>query len=219
MYRNTHRAPSESTRPHIGPHHIAYFRVHSCARRDACQSCGRQVMCARRLQARARGTQAGEVPVAARLSGLIVLGPIRLVQTRDLRHQRIVCRIPTRRNVSGPLVRSPGGGRGGTGAQARMGSGRAAAPGGPRRTRVRIRQQRAHRQQHLGDRQRRAPLALQDVKANATVVVHVAVVDLRRELHLRARAGGAPRREHGVAGRSEEWAGGAGKHTFGGLKG
>eukprot|EP00908_Phaeocystis_cordata_P000867 Transcript_10948.p2 GENE.Transcript_10948~~Transcript_10948.p2 ORF type:complete len:133 (+),score=7.51 Transcript_10948:268-666(+) len=132
-------------------------------------------MCARRLQARARGTQAGEVPVAARLSGLIVLGPIRLVQTRDLRHQRIV--------------------------------------------RVRIRQQRAHRQQHLGDRQRRAPLALQDVKANATVVVHVAVVDLRRELHLRARAGGAPRREHGVAGRSEEWAGGAGKHTFGGLKG
>ena len=107
MYRNTHRAPSESTRPHIGPHHIAYFRVHSCARGDACQSCGRQVMCARRLQGRARGTQAGEVPVAARLSGLIVLGPIRLVQTRDLRHQRIVCRIPTRRQRERPARAQP----------------------------------------------------------------------------------------------------------------
>ena len=107
MYRNTHRAPSESTRPHIGPHHIAYFRVHSCARGDACQSCGRQVMCARRLQGCARGTQAGEVPVAARLSGLIVLGPIRLVQTRDLRHQRIVCRIPTRRQRERPARAQP----------------------------------------------------------------------------------------------------------------
>jgi len=51
--------------------------------------------------------------------------------------------------------------------------------------RIRIRQQRADGQQHFADRQRRAPLALQDVKANAPVRVHVAVVDLGDELQLR----------------------------------
>eukprot|EP00964_Phaeocystis_antarctica_P065190 scaffold39283_cov63-Phaeocystis_antarctica.AAC.4 len=55
------------------------------------------------------------------------------------------------------------------------------------RTRIRIGQQRAHRQQHLRDGQGRAPLALQDVKANAPVVVDVAMVNPRRELDLRGR--------------------------------
>ena len=68
------------------------------------------------------------------------------------------------------------------------------------RTRIRIRQQRAHRKQHLRDGQRRAPLALQDVKANAPVVVHVAVVDLRRELDLRARDSHFVRRREQRAG-------------------
>ena len=36
----------------------------------------------------------------------------------------------------------------------------------------------------FGDRQRGAPLALQNVQANAAVVVHVAVVDACRELNL-----------------------------------
>mmetsp|Transcript_50040 Transcript_50040/g.154611 ORF Transcript_50040/g.154611 Transcript_50040/m.154611 type:complete len:225 (-) Transcript_50040:18-692(-) len=51
--------------------------------------------------------------------------------------------------------------------------------------RVRVRQQRAHRQQHLADRQRRRPLVLQDVQADAAVGVDVRVEDLRRELQAR----------------------------------
>ena len=47
--------------------------------------------------------------------------------------------------------------------------------------RVGIRQHRANRQQHLGDRQRGAPLVPQDIQTDRAVRVDVRVVDLRRE--------------------------------------
>jgi len=50
--------------------------------------------------------------------------------------------------------------------------------------RVRISQQRANRQQHLRDGESRGPLTLQNVQANATIAVNIAVVDLCLELHL-----------------------------------
>mmetsp|Transcript_4025 Transcript_4025/g.12001 ORF Transcript_4025/g.12001 Transcript_4025/m.12001 type:complete len:201 (+) Transcript_4025:1624-2226(+) len=56
--------------------------------------------------------------------------------------------------------------------------------GHERVVRVGIGQQRTDRKQHLGDRERGRPLALQDVEADATVAVDVAVVNLRREGHL-----------------------------------
>ena len=46
----------------------------------------------------------------------------------------------------------------------------------------------------LGDRERGRPLALQDVEADATVAVDVAVVNLRREGHLTVRWAGGMRR-------------------------
>ena len=87
-------------------------------------------------------------------------------------------------------VRADGGGsaRGGGGARGgrRQRRRRAAAASGSSGERQRRRQQRHRRRRRtLRDGQRRAPLALQNVEANAAVVVHVAVVDLRRELHLR----------------------------------
>ena len=103
-----------------------------------------------------------------------------------------------------------------------------AGPSLERIVRVRVGQQRRDRQEDLRDRQRRAPLALQNVEANAAVVVHVAVVDLRRELDLRARdshlvrrrerrpgAGGAARA--GGATRARRGCAAAG--TLGGLNG
>jgi hypothetical protein len=50
--------------------------------------------------------------------------------------------------------------------------------------RIRVRQQRADRQQHLRHRERGTPLVLQNIQADASVAVHVAVVDARREVHL-----------------------------------
>ena len=50
--------------------------------------------------------------------------------------------------------------------------------------RVGIRQHRANRQQHLGDRQRRAPLVPQDVQTDRPVRVDVRVIDLGREADL-----------------------------------
>lgn len=49
---------------------------------------------------------------------------------------------------------------------------------------VRVREQRAYRQQHLRYGERGRPLVLQDVQANATTRVHVAMVDLGGEGHL-----------------------------------
>ena len=104
------------------------------------------------------------------LSRPIMLRAVRLIQPRNLRHQRIV--------------------------------------------RVGIRQQRAHREQHLGDGQGGAPLALQNVKANAPVIVHVAVVDLRRELNL-GMSEGQLTPAHQLRGVQDA----GGLQTFGGLNG
>merc|ERR1719476_195551 len=49
---------------------------------------------------------------------------------------------------------------------------------------VRVCEQGGDGQQHFRDRQRWAPLVLQDVQANRSVRVHVAVVDLRCEMTL-----------------------------------
>ena len=49
---------------------------------------------------------------------------------------------------------------------------------------VGIRQQGGDRQQDLGDGEGGAPLILQDVEADCPVRIHVAVIDLRREIHL-----------------------------------
>lgn len=50
--------------------------------------------------------------------------------------------------------------------------------------RVRIGQQRAHAQQHLAHRQRRAPVVLQNIKANAPLRVDIAMIDPRLERDL-----------------------------------
>ena len=50
--------------------------------------------------------------------------------------------------------------------------------------RVGRREQRLDRQQHRPDLQRRAPLVLEDVKADAAQFVNVGVVDLGEEAHL-----------------------------------
>jgi len=46
-------------------------------------------------------------------------------------------------------------------------------------------QERAYRQQHFRNGECRAPLVLQDVKADSTIAVDVGVVQFRREVHLR----------------------------------
>ena len=51
--------------------------------------------------------------------------------------------------------------------------------------RIRIRQERANGQQHLGNRKRRTPLFLQDVETDLTRAVHVAVVDSSSKRNLR----------------------------------
>lgn len=56
---------------------------------------------------------------------------------------------------------------------------------------VAVGEQRADGQQDLGHRQRRAPLVLQNVQADAAVAVDVAVVDARTEGDLQRSAGGA----------------------------
>ena len=56
-------------------------------------------------------------------------------------------------------------------------------------TGVTVRQQRADGEQHLGDRQGRAPLVLQDVQADHALAVHIAVVDSCPELDLRRLEG------------------------------
>ncbi len=53
--------------------------------------------------------------------------------------------------------------------------------------RVAVRQQRADGQQHLGHGQRRRPVLLEDVEADGTLRVDVAVVDARPERHLQRR--------------------------------
>ena len=50
---------------------------------------------------------------------------------------------------------------------------------------VRVREQRADGEQHLGDGERGRPLLLQDVQADAPLRVHVRVVHLCLEVHLR----------------------------------
>lgn len=52
---------------------------------------------------------------------------------------------------------------------------------------VAVREQRADGQQDLGDCEGRAPLVLQDVKADLAVAVDVAVVDTSPECHLQVR--------------------------------
>eukprot|EP00413_Alexandrium_margalefii_P004025 CAMPEP_0204521276 /NCGR_PEP_ID=MMETSP0661-20131031/5693_1 /ASSEMBLY_ACC=CAM_ASM_000606 /TAXON_ID=109239 /ORGANISM="Alexandrium margalefi, Strain AMGDE01CS-322" /LENGTH=177 /DNA_ID=CAMNT_0051526861 /DNA_START=134 /DNA_END=667 /DNA_ORIENTATION=+ len=59
---------------------------------------------------------------------------------------------------------------------------------------VRVREQRREREQDLGDCEGGAPLVLQDVEADRSVRVHVAVVDLGGEVELR-RLEGVVRRE------------------------
>ena len=49
---------------------------------------------------------------------------------------------------------------------------------------VGVREQRANRQEHLGNRQCRAPLVLQNVEADAAIRVNVAVVNTSRKVHL-----------------------------------
>ena len=56
--------------------------------------------------------------------------------------------------------------------------------GDERIVRVRVREKRANRKQHLGDGQGRRPVVLEDVKADTTLVVDVAVVDLGLEADL-----------------------------------
>ena len=56
--------------------------------------------------------------------------------------------------------------------------------GHQRIVRVRIRQKRADRKQHLGNRQRWRPLFLENVQANRALAVHVWVVNLRLEVDL-----------------------------------
>jgi len=55
--------------------------------------------------------------------------------------------------------------------------------------RIRVGEERADGQQDLREGQGGAPLVLQDVEADTTVRVDVAVVDLRREVHLRGLEG------------------------------
>ena len=54
--------------------------------------------------------------------------------------------------------------------------------------RVRIRQQRANRQQHLRHREGWTPLVLQNIQADAAIAVHIAVVNPRREAYLIGQA-------------------------------
>ena len=56
--------------------------------------------------------------------------------------------------------------------------------GHERVVRVGVSQQRADRQEHLGDSEGRRPLILQDVQANATVRIDVRVVNSRSEVAL-----------------------------------
>merc|ERR1712087_90098 len=49
---------------------------------------------------------------------------------------------------------------------------------------IRIGEQRAYRQQHFGNGERGRPLVFEDVQADASLVIDVAVVDFRRELDL-----------------------------------
>ena len=73
----------------------------------------------------------------------VVPSPVRFVDVRNLRHERIVG--------------------------------------------VRVRQERADREQHLADRQRRRPLILEDIEANTTTRVDVRVINPRRERDLERR--------------------------------
>ena len=50
---------------------------------------------------------------------------------------------------------------------------------------VRVREQRADGEQHLGDGERGRPLLLQNVQADLAAAVHVAVVDPRAKRNLR----------------------------------
>ena len=51
-------------------------------------------------------------------------------------------------------------------------------------TRVAVGQQRTDRQQHLGYRQRRRPVVLENVQTYGTLAVDVTVVDASTECHL-----------------------------------
>ena len=62
---------------------------------------------------------------------------------------------------------------------------------------VRVRQQGADREEHLGDGKGRRPLVLENIKADATVRVDVGVVDPGGELHL-GRLEGVVGRERDV---------------------
>ena len=76
--------------------------------------------------------------------------------------------------------------------------------------RVGICEQRRDRQQHLGNRQRGAPLVSEDVKANVPLGVDIRVVDLREEVAL---TNISKMRKNNSAKKKKK------KNTFGGLKG
>lgn len=51
--------------------------------------------------------------------------------------------------------------------------------------RIGVREERRNRKKHLRNREGRRPLVFQNVKADGTVRVHVAVVDFGHEMHFR----------------------------------
>ena len=56
---------------------------------------------------------------------------------------------------------------------------------GPQRVvRIRVRQKRQNGQEHLGNRQGRRPLTLENVQADEPICVDIWMVDFRREIHL-----------------------------------
>merc|ERR1712021_293839 len=62
--------------------------------------------------------------------------------------------------------------------------------------RIGVSEQRRNRQQHLRNCQGGTPLVLENVKANGTAAVHVAVIYFRRELYLRRLEGVIGREGH-----------------------